>query len=222
MIPLSVVAEMLDVQDKLNTFTIGPNWIHESPDFCLAIQQECAEGIDHLSWKWWAKQAPDVERAQMEVVDILHFALSQQITLSGKDNAVAEIGFAYNTMYTEELHVFNRSYSLISLNAVQLFRITAGLAAFSVVDFRTVLALAEALSLPFVELSRLYFCKATLNHFRQTHGYKDGTYIKLWGPGREDNDFAQEESRKLNWADPKTRNSLYAFLEAMYKNVTKA
>jgi hypothetical protein len=36
------------------------------------------------------------------------------------------------------------------------------------------------------ELYKRYLIKNQLNTFRQDHGYKDGTYIKLWG-GVEDN-----------------------------------
>ncbi|VVM18067.1 Dimeric dUTPase (EC [uncultured Gammaproteobacteria bacterium] len=36
------------------------------------------------------------------------------------------------------------------------------------------------------ELYKRYLVKNQLNTFRQDHGYKDGTYIKLWG-GVEDN-----------------------------------
>ena len=35
-------------------------------------------------------------------------------------------------------------------------------------------------------LYKLYIGKNVLNQFRQDHGYKDGTYIKIWN-GEEDN-----------------------------------
>ena len=37
------------------------------------------------------------------------------------------------------------------------------------------------------ELYSLYVAKNTLNIFRQDHGYKDGTYTKIWYDGQEDN-----------------------------------
>ena len=37
------------------------------------------------------------------------------------------------------------------------------------------------------ELYRQYIGKNTLNFFRQDHGYKEGTYIKVWH-GKEDNE----------------------------------
>ena len=47
------------------------------------------------------------------------------------------------------------------------------------------------LGLGFDELYSLYIGKNILNIFRQDHGYKDGTYIKVWN-GKEDNVVMQE------------------------------
>jgi len=43
----------------------------------------------------------------------------------------------------------------------------------------------------YAELFALYMGKNVLNQFRQAHGYKEGTYRKLWG-GREDNEHLME------------------------------
>ena len=51
-------------------------------------------------------------------------------------------------------------------------------------------ALAAA-GMAFDELYRLYIGKNALNQFRQMHGYKEGTYRKIWH-GREDNAVMQE------------------------------
>ena len=38
----------------------------------------------------------------------------------------------------------------------------------------------------------LYVIKNTLNGFRKDHGYEDGTYVKIWYTGKEDNIVAME------------------------------
>lgn len=38
----------------------------------------------------------------------------------------------------------------------------------------------------------LYVIKNTLNGFRKDHGYEDGTYVKIWHAGKEDNIIAME------------------------------
>lgn len=41
-----------------------------------AMWTECAELMDHIGWKWWSKQELDINQAEMELVDIWHFGLS--------------------------------------------------------------------------------------------------------------------------------------------------
>ena len=55
---------------------------------------------------------------------------------------------------------------------------------FSVVAFHDLMVAAD---MSFDELYVGYIGKNVLNFFRQDHGYKDGTYIKVWN-GKEDNE----------------------------------
>lgn len=62
-----------------------PEWVL---NFCRAIQQETAELVDSVPWKWWAKyQTYDKQNARVEVVDLFHFVISlaQVLGLSAKD-----------------------------------------------------------------------------------------------------------------------------------------
>jgi hypothetical protein len=73
-------------------------------------------------------------------------------------------------------------------------------------------ALASMGSLNLDQLYRLYVGKNILNRFRQDHGYKEGTYVKIWN-GLEDNAVmkqAWEENPDL------TPDELYAVLERSY------
>lgn len=46
-------------------------------NYSRAMNQENAEFIDSIPWKWWAKyQKLDVQNARVEVVDMLHFLVS--------------------------------------------------------------------------------------------------------------------------------------------------
>ena len=61
-------------------------------------------------------------------------------------------------------------------------------------------------------LYKLYVGKNILNQFRQDHGYKEGTYMKIWN-GKEDNVTMQsilEENEEI------TPALLYTKLEAAY------
>ena len=46
-------------------------------NYTRAMQQEIAELIDSVPWKWWAKyQNFDQQNAKVEVVDLFHFLIS--------------------------------------------------------------------------------------------------------------------------------------------------
>ena len=57
-------------------------------NYTRAMQQETAELIDSVPWKWWAKyQKFDKQNARVEVVDLLHFLISsaQVLGMSADD-----------------------------------------------------------------------------------------------------------------------------------------
>ena len=57
-------------------------------NYTRAMQQEIAELIDSVPWKWWAKyQKFDEQNARVEVVDLFHFLISiaQTLGMSAED-----------------------------------------------------------------------------------------------------------------------------------------
>jgi dimeric dUTPase (all-alpha-NTP-PPase superfamily) len=57
-------------------------------NYTRAMQQEMAELIDSVPWKWWAKyQTFDEQNARVEVVDLFHFlvSLAQVLGMSAED-----------------------------------------------------------------------------------------------------------------------------------------
>ena len=57
-------------------------------NYSRALQQETAELIDSVPWKWWAKyQKFDEQNAKVEVVDLFHFlvSLAQVLGMSADD-----------------------------------------------------------------------------------------------------------------------------------------
>jgi dimeric dUTPase (all-alpha-NTP-PPase superfamily) len=76
--------EIFRMQDALNRrigVTLPPATEEEKTKWVLnytrAMQQETAELIDSVPWKWWAKyQKFDEQNAKVEVVDLFHFLVS--------------------------------------------------------------------------------------------------------------------------------------------------
>lgn len=82
--------ELFKKQQQLNTRILGENalpLLQANPTEWLlklsrALQQEVAELIDCVPWKWWAHyQKLDLEHAKVELIDILHFVICIAQTL---------------------------------------------------------------------------------------------------------------------------------------------
>jgi len=65
------------------------------------------------------------------------------------------------------------------------------------------------------ELFRQYVGKNTLNFFRQDHGYKDGSYIKMWH-GEEDNEILAKLVNELDASAADFQQQLYNALKEKY------
>jgi hypothetical protein len=74
-------------------------------------------------------------------------------------------------------------------------------------------ALMQACNLSVEEQYRHYVGKNVLNFFRQDHGYKEGSYLKLW-EGREDNEHLAELMEVLDSQSNDFPSDVYEALKA--------
>ncbi|MBK1876724.1 dUTPase [Pelagicoccus mobilis] len=66
-------------------------------NYSRAMQQEMAELIDSVPWKWWAKyQDFDKQNARVEVIDLFHFLISLAQTLGMSADDVYDAYVAKN------------------------------------------------------------------------------------------------------------------------------
>ena len=79
-------------------------------------------------------------------------------------------------------------------------------------DFANLMAL---LDMDFDSLYRGYVGKNVLNFFRQDHGYKEGSYVKVWN-GREDNEHLVEVVNDLDSERADFRDEVYRGLASRY------
>ena len=109
------------MQRNLNARILGPQadqlmqtnkteWLLK---YSRALQQEVAELIDCVPWKWWAHyQKEDVEHAKVELIDIIHFVISLAQTLGMSAEDVYNIYMKKNAVnfqrqdagYTQKAH----------------------------------------------------------------------------------------------------------------------
>jgi len=197
---------MLDMQDAMNS-RVNPDWRNANNAWYRAIWTECAEMLDHYGWKWWKHQAPDLDQVRLELVDIFHFAMSDYL-LGQSDNVVVA------DKVLDEL-ADPRSQTDIRVAIESMAQTTIANHSVHFSDFANVMNLIE---MDFDHLYRMYVGKNVLNFFRQDHGYKDGSYIKVW-QDREDNEHLAELLDQLDSESSDFKEEVYAGLEARYPTV---
>ena len=197
------ILTMLEMQDAMNS-KVNPDWRNAGSQWYRAIWTECAEMLDHYGWKWWKHQQPDMDQVKLEIVDIWHFAMSD-LLLRGKSVEVVareiEEGFSHPAT-TVDIRQAIESLALVTLQTQ-----SAHMAEFA--------GLMHSANLAFDELFRMYVGKNVLNFFRQDHGYKDGSYIKVWD-GREDNEHLADILATLDPDKSGFADMVYQQLEAAY------
>lgn len=202
------------MQDDMNTLAAGSDWKQQNLAWDTAVFTEAAECMNHLGWEWWKKPTPDLNQARMEVVDMLHFAVSGALCLAPAEElynmSVGAIAEMHPTQ-VEEMNAWNTFQAVkeVSLSAV------VGNYGFSV--YLCIVA-AGTLGMSADDLFKAYVGKNVLNRFRKANGYKEGTYIKIWNT-REDNEHLTDV---LNATDANRLDFIQVIeqqLEAIYQVV---
>jgi len=197
---MSRILTMLELQQKLNDNTNGKGWENgitaqgKKIDWRRCIYLEAAELVESYPWKHWKNidAKVDTDNVKVELVDIWHFVMSEVLRVNALGDArdlkelASDIEASIANENVEYLQDYYAQIEAIEELIEKLF------CNFELVDFTaTFFRLCEKLGLGFDELYSLYIGKNILNIFRQDHGYKDGTYIKVWN-GKEDNVVMQE------------------------------
>ena len=194
---------MLELQDAMNS-KVNSNWRNAAYEWYRAIWMEAGEMLEHFGWKWWKKQVPDTMQVKLEIVDIVHFALSIRLVQGGSLAAVAadiadEIA---NPEATGDIK------TTIELLAQQTLMDQGA-------HFSIIAGVMNHLAMPFDELHEIYVGKNVLNMFRQDNGYKEGHYIKTWN-GREDNEYLADILKRLDSDSVSFKADIYEALEEAY------
>ena len=111
-----------------------------------------------------------------------------------------------------------KSYALASLAVPELLELIGGLAVCGRASFKLLEQSMTACEMSWNDAYTQYVSKNVLNIFRQQHGYKEGTYIKIWN-GEEDNVvlarlLSQHDAARADFAD-----ILHRELEAAYSRL---
>ncbi|KXI27095.1 dUTP diphosphatase [Paraglaciecola hydrolytica] len=209
------LATMLKLQDGMNC-KVNPSWLTAGYAYLRAAMIESVEGIEHHGWKWWKAQHKDLPQLQMELVDIWHFALSHIIIEYSGDIQQSARTIAEQLASQRSKVTFDGlDYHFNTLDILDNLELMAGLCAAKRFDVPLFIKIVEQAEMNSDELYRQFVGKNVLNFFRQDHGYKDGTYIKVWH-GREDNEHLVDVLNSLDISLSDYSDQVYVGLQQRY------
>jgi dimeric dUTPase (all-alpha-NTP-PPase superfamily) len=212
--------EMFEMQEALNVYTNGADYKEtktcaktDKPiNYRRCAWMETAEFVDSFDWKHWKHGEDDIENAKTELVDIWHFLMSAELAENGMPDD-SKLEYAHKSIsvnpYSDDIFAVADIFVCGIIEEPNIFPSEEAEGVLS--DF---LLLCTMVGLSFEELYKRYVIKNSLNFFRQDHGYAEGSYIKIWAEGKEDNIFAIELADKLGENLSKTK--LYKLLEEFY------
>ncbi|TQR34396.1 dUTPase [Campylobacter sp. MIT 99-7217] len=222
-----IVQSMLELQQRLNDETNGVGWEDgytkegKLISFRRCIYMECAELMDSFAWKHWKsiKNPTNWQNVRIEIVDIWHFILSLLLEEYKRKNPDKEF-IAKEVISVGSFNDFCKETSKPNdediygvLNDIELIIHKCSGFGFDLGELLSayfILAIKCGLNLE--TLYKTYIGKNVLNAFRQNHGYKDGSYKKVWN-GKEDNEVLSEIlENELEY------DAIYQSLEKAYKN----
>ena len=223
---MNKILQMLLLQQQLNDATNGKNWEKgitkngKIIDWKRCTYLECAELIESYPWKHWKNidAKADTANIQIEAVDIWHFIMSQGLeeykikNLGSIETLATRIqGLENYTHFTEEVVPTGKNYyEQIEVVETLMRTLFCGESTEKLMQAFIDVAIQSGLNLD--KLYTLYVGKNILNQFRQDHGYKEGTYIKIWN-GEEDNVTMQSILEKNENVTP---DALYKALKEAY------
>lgn len=223
---MNKILQMLQLQQELNDATNGKGWEKgltkngKLIDWKRCTYLECAELIESYPWKHWKNidAQPDYANIKIEAVDIWHFIMSQGL----EDYKVKNLGsiedLATSINNIQNFSTFTGNITPTTKNNYEQIEVVETLMKTLFCEGST-----EALIGAFIDVAvqsglnidslyKLYVGKNILNKFRQDHGYKDGSYIKIWN-GEEDNVTMQGLLEENDTISP---DALYKALEKSY------
>ena len=222
---MSKIEIMLTLQQKLNDGTNGEGWENgltkqgKVIDWRRCIYLEAAELVESYPWKHWKNidASPDRDNIEVELVDIWHFVMSEVLRVNKLNDNLPIVELAIrlkDAIGKIDAQKIEGDYYK-EIEAIEAF-IHKLFCHFELVDFtKSFFDLCAKLGLSFDRLYQLYVGKNVLNIFRQDHGYKEGTYIKVWS-GKEDNVVMQEI---LAANSDISADELYEELKKVYKTL---
>ena len=190
---MDVIKEMFALQAKLNTRTNGKIWRKGKTkegrkiNWYRCIYMEATEAIDSFNWKHWKNlnEQHNWQNLQVEMVDLWHFIMSAAL-FEG-----FTLGSNFDYPKPNKINTKASEHLIEHFEKIIHFALSAHLKKISEIEniINEFFRISNHLEMDKIKLYEIYVIKNQLNIFRQNHGYKNGSYQKIW-QGVEDNVIA--------------------------------
>lgn len=239
---LSELTGCAAIQQELNNLMAGQDWVSRasvyadgrtlsdedgSPlDYRMAAIDELVAELNPCSfhWVWWKQptQAIQLDNSLLELVDILHFILSEELRYNDPyemdgsvlSPLVEEIvneqseDFRTSTVGIVATYATEGAYTSLHTSTNSGYNAEAYRSAFmrllnnlsedgTPIDFEVYWDLVKSLGFTPEQVISKYTCKAGLNLHRTRNGYKQGTYKKIWKVPLADGTQADVEDNEV-------------------------
>ena len=240
-IRMATLTKIVNNQLTVNNAMAGEDWLiqaakHGDIDYRMAILDELQEfWTSAWKFKWWDKTNANIDyrNSRMELVDILHFAVSEDLVLQFGPHTTLQKTVDWVSREAADSVLLALEDMTRDIPAGREARLKDAMMRFinqltatgSVVSWKhfwlmVMLNDPEEDGAPEEAVSKvlfLYSAKAVLNQFRTRHRASPRGYKKVWIDGREDNDVM------MSWLDtlpsPPTDQEINGWLEQMYSRV---
>jgi hypothetical protein len=233
------------LQNEANNKMFGHSWLEEPVKvlpYYRASMVEAVEALVKMGYKWW-KKAEDLDEVQIEairieLIDILHFVLSDEIRAAGSiEKALVDYEETVSVLALYGIGSFAQQdfanlpgikpsdempsvYIVTDIDLFSFNDLCEQLIFTALLQGRANLTsltlLFDKIGMTANDVYLRYTAKHTLNMFRNVNGQKEGTYKKVWN-GVEDDvilaNYIQQKGEHL------TKESLYAYLTEQYKRL---
>jgi dimeric dUTPase (all-alpha-NTP-PPase superfamily) len=180
--------KIVELQHEFNK-QVADDYLDKKFNWNSAIIAESGELLESAGYKWWKKTEIDMDNVKVEAIDLLHFVISDDIqTWYSSLNEIQPALDATIDLFAdffEEIDIYENFENSSILNLIDLLNYD------TYERFFVLKQLFKTLNMNNEDVYIAYIVKNCLNKFRQEHGYKEGTYNKMWN-NLEDNVVAYE------------------------------
>lgn len=228
---VDMIAQMYKMQNEFNK-VVHPSWQTQDFSFHTAIVTEVAEGIDSFSWKWWKKGLDNYQNYVVELVDLWHFVMSQDMQdvlvdeclfgeyfENGVDDWRPYVYDCYSDILKKNSFDSSSKSCLEALDTIMQIQYEQRTGEATTIDVCYALLNTWTKTVGEIDLLyKSYIGKNALNGFRQENGYRTGTYKKLWNNGQVEDNVVMMEIIAGMQPSTDMYDKVYEKLQSAYDN----